>query len=90
VVPEGTEGILQTIYIPFDGILKENEVLKSEAEKDLSNLLLALEKLSQNGVGAKTKLGWGTFELSEKYYCVKENLEINEELKEKGWLKCQS
>lgn len=75
VVPEGTEGFLQIIYIPFDGILKENEVLKSEAEKDLENLLLAIEKVSQIGIGAKTKLGWGTFELSEvKYYFTNKDL----------------
>lgn len=90
VVPESTEGILQIIYIPFDGMLNENDVLKSEAENDLNNILSAIEKISQNGVGAKTKLGWGTFELSEKYYCVNEVLEIDEELKEKGWLKCQN
>ncbi|MDE4543258.1 RAMP superfamily CRISPR-associated protein [Thermoanaerobacterium sp. R66] len=90
VVPESTEGILQIIYIPFDGMLNENDILKSEAENDLNNILLAIEKISQNGVGAKTKLGWGTFEFSEKYYYVNEDLEIKEELKEKGWLKCQN
>jgi CRISPR-associated protein Cmr2 len=90
VVPESTEGILQIIYIPFDGMLNENNVLKSEAENDLNNILSAIEKISQTGVGAKTKLGWGTFEFSEKYYYVNEDLEIKEKLKEKGWLKCQN
>ncbi|AIS52633.1 CRISPR-associated RAMP superfamily protein [Thermoanaerobacter kivui] len=91
VVPEGTEGILQIIYIPFDGILKENKELKKEAEKDLENLLSAIEKVSQNGIGAKTKLGWGTFELCEdKYYYTNKNLNINDGLKEKGWLKWES
>ncbi|AIS53305.1 CRISPR-associated RAMP superfamily protein [Thermoanaerobacter kivui] len=90
VVPEGTEGILQIIYIPFDGILKENEVLKSEAEKDLGNLLLAIEKVSQNGIGAKTKLGWGTFELCEdKYYFTNKDLNISNELAGKGWSRWQ-
>lgn len=85
VVPEGTEGLLQIIYIPFDGILKENKELKKEAEKDLENLLSAIEKVSQNGIGAKTKLGWGTFELidREKYYC------INGDIEGTRWGKCQ-
>lgn len=90
VVPEGTEGFLQIIYIPFDGILKENEVLKSEAEKDLENLLLAIEKVSQIGIGAKTKLGWGTFEVCEdKYYFTNKDLNLSEDLKGKRWLKWQ-
>lgn len=91
VVPEGTEGILQIIYIPFDGILKENKELKKEAEKDLENLLSAIEKVSQSGIGAKTKLGWGTFELCEdKYYFINKDLNIGDALKEKGWLKWES
>ncbi|WP_245599078.1 RAMP superfamily CRISPR-associated protein [Thermoanaerobacter thermocopriae] len=91
VVPEGTEGILQIIYIPFDGILKENKELKKEAEKDLENLLSAIEKVSQNGIGAKTKLGWGTFELCEvKYYFTNKDLNISDGLKEKGWLKWEN
>jgi len=88
VVPEGAEGLLQIIYIPFDAVLKENNVIKKEAEKDLENLLLAIEKVSQNGIGAKTKLGWGRFELieGEKRYCISGDTEINKE----GWGKCQS
>jgi CRISPR-associated protein Cmr2 len=86
VVPEGTEGILQIIYIPFDGILKEDKELKKEAEKDLENLLSAVEKVSHKGIGAKTKLGWGTFELIDrkKYYC------INGDIEGTRWEKCQS
>ena len=86
VVPKETEGILQIVYIPFDGVLKENDVIKREAEKDLENLLLAIKKVSQDGIGAKTKLGWGTFELKEKYYCTNEDIEINKG----GWEKCQA
>ncbi|MGC8979423.1 RAMP superfamily CRISPR-associated protein, partial [Caldisericum sp.] len=86
VVPEGTEGLLQIIYIPFDAVLKENDVIKKEAEEDLENLLSAIEKVSQSGIGAKTKLGWGTFELSEeKYYFTNKDLNISDGLKEKGW-----
>jgi CRISPR-associated protein Cmr2 len=91
VVPEGTEGLLQIIYIPFDAVLKGNDVIKKEAEEDLENLLSAIEKVSQSGIGAKTKLGWGTFELSEeKYYFGNEDLNISDGLKEKGWLKWES
>ncbi|ADQ41987.1 protein of unknown function DUF324 [Caldicellulosiruptor acetigenus I77R1B] len=92
VVPEGTKGILQIIYIPFDGILKEDKVLKSEAEQDLENLLSAVDKLSEKGIGAKTKLGWGTFDFcegEEQYYFTNKDLDISEKLKSKGWRKCQ-
>jgi CRISPR-associated protein Cmr2 len=87
VVPEGTEGLLQIIYIPFDAVLKENDVIKKEAGQDLENLLLAIEKVSQKGIGAKTKLGWGTFELidREKYYCPNGDIGI----KKDGWERCQ-
>jgi len=86
VVPSETEGILQIVYIPFDGVLKENDVIKKEVEKDLENLLLAIKKVSQDGIGAKTKLGWGRFEIEEKSFCVKEHeiFQICE-----GWEKCQ-
>ena len=63
VVPAGTEGIFQLIYIPFDGITKDDETLKKEVEEDLKNLYSAIEKLSSKGIGAKTKLGWGRFEI---------------------------
>ncbi|MGC8771768.1 MAG: RAMP superfamily CRISPR-associated protein [Brevinematia bacterium] len=92
VVPEGTEGLLQIIYIPFDAVLKENDVIKKEAEEDLENLLSAIEKVSQSGIGAKTKLGWGTFELSskKKHYFTNKDLNISDGLKEKGWSKWES
>ncbi|MGI1690121.1 RAMP superfamily CRISPR-associated protein [Thermoanaerobacter uzonensis] len=87
VVPEGTEGLLQIIYIPFDAVLKGNDVIKKEAEEDLENLLSAIEKVSQSGIGAKTKLGWGTFELSEdKYFCTNADNGFEKE----GWKRCQS
>ncbi|ADQ08268.1 protein of unknown function DUF324 [Caldicellulosiruptor hydrothermalis 108] len=94
VVPEGTKGILQIIYIPFDGVLKREEELKSEAEQDLENLLLAIEMVSERGIGAKTKLGWGTFGFdNKKNYIVKfytnRDLDISEELKSKGWIRWQ-
>ena len=74
VVPKYTKGVFQLIYIPYDGITKTEETLKEEVKEDLENLLEAVEKLSQLGIGAKTKLGWGRFELIEKHICVKGDL----------------
>ena len=85
VVPKETEGIFQLIYIPFDAVLKNDEDVKNEAKEDLKNLTEALKILSEKGIGAKTKLGWGRFEISDKKICFNSDLEISE-----GWEKCQS
>ncbi len=63
VVPEDTEGIFQLIYIPFDAVLKEEKDVREEAQEDLANIIKALSELSNKGIGAKTKLGWGRFEI---------------------------
>ncbi|MGA1861437.1 RAMP superfamily CRISPR-associated protein [Deferribacter thermophilus] len=83
VVPKETEGIFQLIYIPFDGVLKSDEDLKKEVSQDLNNLCEAIEKLSEQGIGAKTKLGWGRFSIETKKVCVNGELELPE-----GWEKC--
>jgi len=85
VVPSKTEGILQIVYIPFDGVLKKDDELKEEVEQDLKWLCEAIENLKDEGIGAKTKLGWGKFEIKEKCFCLKENeiFQICE-----GWEKC--
>ena len=83
VVPKETEGILQLIYIPFDGILKSDEDLKKEVQEDLDNLCKSIEILSKKGVGAKTKLSWGKFEIKEKKVCSNEELNLPE-----GWEEC--
>lgn len=80
VVPKGTEGILQIIYVPFDGILKRSEDLKKEVEKDLEFLCKCIERVADLGVGAKTKLSWGTFEIKDKKIFQNKNLSIPE-----GW-----
>ena len=91
VVPKDTEGVLQIVYIPFDGILKTNDELKIEAEHDLKILCKAIEKLADEGIGAKTKLGWGRFEARKenKICCCNFGVEKEfiEELKE--WELCQ-
>ncbi len=81
VVPKGTEGILQIVYIPFDGILKKDDKLKEEVEKDLEFLCKCIERVADLGVGAKTKLGWGTFEITQKMAYSNKDIEIPE-----GWI----
>lgn len=84
VVPKDSDGILQIIYIPHDGILTKKEILKEEVEKDIKFLTKCIEKTAENGIGAKTKLGWGRLGMSNKKVCVNENkLKIPE-----GWEKC--
>jgi len=67
VVPRDTEGFLQIVYIPFDGALKKIDDLKEEVEQDLKCLCKAKEMLSNEGIGAKTKLGLGRFEIKKNY-----------------------
>ena len=66
VVPKGETGILQIVNIPFDGILMTDVDLKKQVSEDLKFLIQAIEKTAENGIGAKTKLGWGQFTLEEK------------------------
>ena len=84
VVPSETEGIFQLIYIPFDSVLKSDEEIREEAKEDLANIIKALSILSNKGIGAKTKLGWGRFEILDKKACLNSDLEVPE-----GWEKCQ-
>ncbi len=66
VVPPGTTGTLQMVYIPFDGVLMKNSELRQQVEADLQLLMRAVEKATDIGIGAKAKLGWGRFELVQK------------------------
>jgi len=86
VVPKNTEGILQIVYIPLDGVLKRDDELKEEVKQDLKWLCEAIKNLAKEGIGAKTKLGWGKFKIEEKCFCVKEHeiFQICE-----GWEKCK-
>ena len=83
VVPKGADGKLQLIYIPYDGILTEKEALKEQIKKDLSFLCRAIEKTADHGIGAKTKLGWGRFEMKDKRICV-----FDKDLSVEGWDRC--
>jgi len=73
VVPSETEGILQIVYIPFDGVLKKDDELKEEVKQDLKWLCEAIKNLAHEGIGAKTKLSWGSFKMLEKIYCMNSN-----------------
>jgi len=59
VVPQGTKAEMQIVYIPFDAVLESNEQSKKEAKSDLEFLKNCINKALNNGIGAKTKLGWG-------------------------------
>lgn len=83
VVPKNSKGIFQLIYIPFDAVLKTDEEIKKEAQEDLENIINALKILSEKGIGAKTKLGWGRFEFVDNKVCLNSDLKIPE-----GWDKC--
>ena len=65
VVPKNTQGILQLIYIPFDGVIEKDEKINKEANQDLEFLKECIKKAFDNGIGAKTKLGWGRAEIKE-------------------------
>lgn len=75
VVPKDTRGIFQLIYIPFDGMLDTNDELQKQAKADAEFLKTVFETaLTQTGIGAKTKLGWGLGEIKkeDKSYLVLE------------------
>lgn len=76
VVPKDTKGLLQLVYIPHDGILTKDEDLKKEIEADLFNLSKAIKKVSENGVGAKTKLGWGQFQVIDECYSCNRSVSV--------------
>ena len=60
VVPKGTNGILQLIYIPFNSLWKTDEEIKEKVESDLKFLAKIVRKtIEEKGIGAKQKLGWG-------------------------------
>lgn len=84
VVPKGAEGIFQLVYIPFDGILKPESELKKEVEEDLNNLITAIKKLQDLGIGAKTKLGWGRFSIKDSGFpCCIINFEPDSEVRQR-------
>ena len=86
VVPKGTEGVLQIVYIPYDAVLMSNEEIKYQVKVDIEFLIKCIERVKDIGVGAKEKLGWGRFEITKRKYFL--NKEINN-LNLKNWQKCE-
>ena len=63
VVPKGSKGTFQFIYIPFNGILKDTKELNNEIKDDQKFIKDIFQYcLNDKGIGAKTKLGWGLAE----------------------------
>ena len=60
VVPEGTGGIFQFIYIPYDGIMLSPKKLKKQVQDDCEFMQILIENLlEERGIGSKRKYGWG-------------------------------
>jgi len=74
-VPKETEGTLQIVYIPYDAVLMKEKEIKNEVKADIEFLTKCIEKVSENGIGAKTKLSWGRFEIKERIYCLNQEIE---------------
>ena len=67
VVPEGTEGILQFIYIPHDGITLSPGELNNQVQDDYKFIqALIKDVLEEQGIGSKSKYGWGRAFIVEK------------------------
>jgi len=66
VVPAVENTIGAIIWFPFDLITKgeSEERINKEWEEDRKLIKRAFEKLQQMGIGAKTKNGWGRFEIN--------------------------
>lgn len=86
VVPKETDGTLQIVYIPFDAVLTEDEEIKKQVKVDIEFLTKCIEKIAEIGVGAKEKLGWGRFEITNRKYSLRGEIEgLNLE----NWHKCE-
>jgi len=86
IVPEGTEGRLQVIYIPYDAVLDDTQTLIKQVKDDMVFLCKIIERTAEHGIGAKTKLGWGTFGLLDKKYCI--NCLDGNNFTVEGWNRC--
>lgn len=72
VVPKENIGTFQMAYIPFDGVLESRKALESQQKKDFEFLKAIIERtLSEKGIGAKTKIGWGRVKEWKEIKCIK-------------------
>lgn len=63
-VPDGTEGDLYLLYVPFDRIGENNKNLHKEIEEDLFMLCKAVKDLlTEYGMSAKRTSGYGTADI---------------------------
>lgn len=69
VVPSGEKGYLRIAYVPFDGVSSKD--IFEQYEKDCEFLKKCVYGLSKSGIGAKTKLGWGQFEIPNSNFDCK-------------------
>ncbi len=78
VVPKGRIGILQIIYIPFDAFLMTDAEIKKQSENDRRFIEKLIDRaVTRQGIGAKTKLGWGIAKLKQKQVWPFEEVEQN-------------
>lgn len=75
VAPENTKGKLQILYIPYDAVITPINELKKQIQVDIEFTKNIIEIISDIGIGAKSKLGWGRFVLDKEKIKVFCNLE---------------
>lgn len=89
VVPKDAETVLQIVYVPFDGVMTKNSDLEEQVKNDLEFLFMCIERVSEKGIGAKTKLGWGRFEINKEnsVYCINRQIK---NMQVEGWKECEA
>ncbi len=89
VVPKDAETVLQIVYVPFDGVMTKNSDLEEQVKNDLEFLLMCIERVGEKGIGAKTKLGWGRFEINKEnsVYCINRQIK---NMQVEGWKECEA
>ena len=56
IVPEGAEGRLQVVYIPYDTVLTDTQTIIKQVKDDFDFMCNTIERTADQGVGAKTNL----------------------------------
>lgn len=75
VVPEDTKGRFQVLYVPYDAIMIPVNELKNQVQSDIEFIKNIIKDVSDSGIGAKNKLGWGRFVVDREKMKVFCNLE---------------
>lgn len=66
IVPENTKGNFQILYIPYDAVITPINGLKKQIQSDIEFTKNIIEAISDAGIGAKSKLGWGRFAVDKE------------------------